>query len=300
VFPALTRIGVTRIDVASRTGTVRLPETASGRVFASYDDALRDSEAALVYVSTRNHDHAACVRAALETGHHVVVDKPAALSLADSERLAAEARGRGLLLAEANVYAWHPQFAVVRALMADRGPVTLVNALFCFPWIPRPNYRYEAACGGGILWDLGAYAVSCGRVLFGEKPRDIAAIAVVPEGEEVDTAFSVLMRYSNDRVLTGHFGMPFAYVNRIDLYGPRLIATLERAFTTPADAPVRVIDSSDGRPVNIEVPPADAFAHFLGAVRDAIRAGAHDRFIEPLLTDASVLDQLRLAASSRP
>ena len=134
--------------------------------------------------------------AALETGHHVVVDKPAALSLSDSEKLVAVARGRGRLLAEANVYAWHPQFDVVRALLADRGPVTRVSALFGFPWLPRPNYRYHAACGGGALWDLGPYAVSCGRLLFGEAPQAMTAVAVVPEGEEVESAFTVVMRYS--------------------------------------------------------------------------------------------------------
>ena len=76
-------------------------------------------------------------------------------------------------------------------------------------------------------------------------------------------------------------------------------ATLERAFTTPADASVRIIDWSNGRSEAIAVPPADAFARFLGAVTDAIDAGAHDRFIGPLLADARALGQLRLAADRR-
>jgi predicted dehydrogenase len=251
-----------------------------------------------VYVSTRNHEHLEWVRAALESGRHAIVDKPAALSVDDSERLVALARARRLMLAEANVWAWHPQLDVVRALINDRGPVTRLTATFAFPWIPRPNYRYEAASGGGALWDLGAYAVSCGRVLFDVAPDRIDAASVRPAAEEVDTSFSVLMRYSGGRSMAGHFGMPFPYVNRIELLGPTLTATIERAFTTPADAPVRIIDRSAGAPLAIDVPAADAFARFLGAVREAIEAGRHDRFADMLLADAHALEQLRRAASA--
>lgn len=295
ILPALARIGLTDIDVASRTGGAAGVSPA-GRLFTSYDDALRDSRASLVYVSTRNHDHVPWAMAALASGRHVVVDKPAGLSVADVERLAAEARRGGLLLAEANVWAWHPQFDVVRTLAAERGPVTRVSAVFAIPWLPRPNYRYDPACGGGMLWDLGPYAVSCGRVVFGEAPEAISAAAVAADGERVDTSFSVLMRYANGRMMAGHFGMPFAYSNRLDLFGPQLALSVERAFTTPADAPVRVVDWTAGAPAPIEVPAADAFARFLSAVLEAIRTTAHDRFLEILLADAQALDRLRRAA----
>lgn len=286
---------MTEVDVASRTADVPRA-TVSGRVFTSYDEALRESGAALVYVSTRNHEHVPWVMAALQSGRHVVVDKPAALSVADSEAMAEEAARRGLLVAEANVWAWHPQIEVVRRLAIDRGPLTRVSAMFVVPALGRPNYRYEAACGGGVLWDLGPYAVSCGREFFGEPAQAISATAVVPEGEEVDTSFSVLMRYPGDRVLTGHFGMPLAYWNRLDLGGPRFALTIERAFTTSADAPARIVEWTDGTPSVIDVPAADAFACFLSAVGDAIRSGACDRFVSPLVADARMLGRLRQAA----
>jgi predicted dehydrogenase len=300
VLPALRRIGATRVDIASRAGSIDPSAAAGGRTFTSYDEALRTSDADVVYVSTRNHEHVEWTRAALESGRHTIVDKPAALSVDESEDLVALARSRGRLLAEANVWAWHPQIEAVRALIDARGPVTRLSATFVFPWIARPNYRYEAACGGGALWDLGAYAVSCGRVLFGAAPDETAATIVKPAGEEVETAFSVLMRYPGDRTVIGHFGMPFPYINRIECLGPALSATIERAFTTPADAPVRIVDSSGGAPAAIEVPAADAFAHFLAGVRDAIATGGYDRFGDMLIADARALAQLCRAARPIP
>ena len=53
------------IDVASLTHDVVLPDGVTGSVFRSYDEALAQSSAPLVYVSTRNHDHLALVLRAL-------------------------------------------------------------------------------------------------------------------------------------------------------------------------------------------------------------------------------------------
>ena len=89
VLPALAEIGITDIDVASRSraAEVALPEGASGRVFDDYETALAESGADLVYVSTVNSTHAEWTEKALQRGYHVTVDKPAFTNLDDTWRL---------------------------------------------------------------------------------------------------------------------------------------------------------------------------------------------------------------------
>lgn len=297
VLPALARLGVAEVDIASRTRVPAWPDGVTGRPFRDYAAALDGSAASIVYVSTRNHEHHAWVRAALASGRHVIVDKPAALDRREVGALVDLAGSRGLLLAEATTYPWHPQFAALARLAAEAAPVTRLTATFSFPPLPADDIRRVAAWGGGALWDLGPYAVTPGRLLFGDAPISMTVAPVTEAGAEVETAFSVLVRYPGDRFLVGHFGSTTAYVNRLEALGPRLAVRLDRAFTTAPDQPCRIAGEHLQQPLALEVPAADAFAEFL---RDAMAAADDDqrrrRFAGWMLEDAAALEQLWAAA----
>lgn len=296
VLPALVHNGAARIDVASLTHDVVLPDGVAGSVFRSYDEALSQSGAPLVYVSTRNHDHLAWTLRALESGRHVVVDKPAALAVADVERMVAAAAAAGRLIAEATVWSWHPQIQQLSLLIGEAGPLATVVALFSFPAMPADNFRMQKAAGGGMLWDLGPYAVSASRVLFGEAPVEVVAHAHRAEGAAVDTAFHVMMRYANGASLMGRFGMHTAYVNRLAMVGADFEATLDRAFTSAPNQPAAIVGQRRQAPLSIAVPAADAFANFLAAVVSAAERGQGQSFAETMLADAASLQVLRRAA----
>jgi predicted dehydrogenase len=295
VVPALARSGCGAIDVASRSREIVRPDELPGRSYRSYEQALAESDAGLVYVSTRNHEHAAHVEAALASGRHVVVDKPASIDAADTRRLVDLAARGGRLFAEATVYPWHPQFAAAAALVVEHGPVERITATFCYPPLPAGNFRHRPEYGGGLLWDLGPYAVSAGRVIFdGAAPDAIAAASTM--GEAVDTGLSTLMIYDGGRAAIGHFSMRSQYVNRLELFGPRMAVAIERAFTTAADQPCLLSGEAGATRIAIEVPAADAFAEFLRDVFAAIDAGDHARFTDAMLADAAALERLRAAA----
>lgn len=296
ILPALARLGHTHVDIASRTRTPGWPEGVTGRGFRDYREALEGSEAGLVYVSTRNHEHAPWAAAALDAGRDVVIDKPAALSLADVRALVDRAGTRGRLIAEATTWPWHPQVEALCARIDEAGPVTRVVAHFSFPPLPADDVRHRAAWGGGALWDLGPYAVTAGRRIFGAAPDECLVRTATRPGDEVETAFSVLLGYPDDRVLVGHFGSTTAYVNRLEVYGPRLALRLERAFTTAPDHPCRLVGEQAGARVDVEVPAADAFERFLADVVAASGHGPHKGFADLMLGDAEVLDRIRHAA----
>ena len=294
VAPALARLGASGVDVASRTQEVARPAGLGGRTFGDYAEALRDSTARIVYVSTRNHEHAEHAAAALASGRHVVIDKPAALSAGETAALIDQAAAQRLLLAEATVWMWHPQIAAAARLVEAHGPVERITAAFTYPPLPAGNFRHVAAHGGGALWDLGPYAVTPGRVFLGdEAPSHIDAHAGAGDPE---TSFSVLMRYPSGGTLAGHFSVNAPYVNRLELQGPRLALTIERAFTTPPDLVMRVTGEAGGERVAIDTPPGDAFAAFLADVAANADGGDHERFARLLIKDAEAMARLRRAA----
>ena len=300
VLPALAACGVTAVDVASRSASPPFarPASMAGIDYRSYETAVRESAATLVWISTTNDLHARLAAMALDAGRHVVLDKPATVTLGEAESLARLAAARRKLLAEATVYAFHPQIDAVRRFFADAGtaPTQLVAA-FSFPPLPASNFRRQAALGGGAELDLGPYAMSAGRLFFDAAPEWVLA-----HGLAADTGFSLVASYPGGRTLSGHFGATTGYVNRLQVLGPRATATIDRAFTTAPDAPCRIAATLDNTPADFTVPGSDSFAAFWRAVCKAAESGETGPFCEALLADARSREQLAsaLAAATTP
>lgn len=298
VLPGLPGLGVTAVSVASRSGrrppaTTPLPVTLESDPLA----ALEKSSADVVYVSTENSRHAPLATAALASGRHVIVDKPAFPDAASAERAADLAAKKGLVLAEATVWADHPRVAALRTAFAQAASApTRLSAVFSFPPLPPGNFRYAPQLGGGALYDLGPYAVSPGRVFFGTEPETVVC-QVLARGPAVETAFCCLLRYPGGKSLTATFGFDTGYANRLDVLGPGLAASMDRAFTPPPGAPLALGLNSLAGARTETIPPADAFAAFFGRAFAAMATGKGEALREDLLADARVLEKMRAKAS---
>jgi predicted dehydrogenase len=293
VAPNLPALGVAGVEVVSRSG--RRPALAPGLAVAWRDDpdaALAHSPAEAVYVTTENGRHAALVLAALESGRHVVVDKPAFLTLAEAEAAVTLAAKKNLTLAEATVWADHPRIKALLAAFAAAGSAPArASAVFSFPPLAPGNFRHIAALGGGALADLGAYAASPGRVLFGCQP-DAVVCQILSRGPEVDTAFVCQMTYPGGRSFTGTFGFDTGYANRLDVLGPNLAASLDRVFTPPPGAALELAcNTPTGCTVEI-IPPADAFARFFARALASMAHGHDPALAAALIADARVRARL--------
>jgi len=301
VLPALNGLqDLARIDVATRTKSsewARLQGMA-GDLYDDYERALAASPADVVYVSLVNAEHGRWAEAAIALGKHVVVDKPAFLGLRQAERAVELAHQHGACLAEATVFAYHPQVAMARRMFHDAGCQPLrIAATFSFPPLDSRNFRYRRSLGGGALWDLGPYAVSVGRVFFGSQPQALHAQVTSRGGaEDVETGFSMLACYPGEKSVVGHFGFDTAYRNRVDILGATVGVEVDRIFTIAPDAPNTIRVTRQAETAAVEVPPADPFALFVQCVFERIAAGTWEPLMEDLLADARALEQLRAAA----
>jgi predicted dehydrogenase len=299
ILPALRRVGITAIDVASRSAGAVLPEHLPARLFEDYDQALRRTDAAIVYVSTVNSLHGHWARKALEAGFHVVVDKPACLGLQETCALVEVASRKGACLAEAITYLHHPQIEAARRQFENVGTApTHILAAFSFPPLATANFRYRADLGGGALCDLGPYAATVGRIFFHDPPVNIVAHTTERRGP-VETSFSMLTLYSEGRTCAGSFGFTTGYVNRLDLFGPGMTIGIDRAFSPPADRALEIAVRHHDQLTNVHIPASDSFAVFLDEVLTAIASGKASLFASRMLEDAQALDRLRASAAGR-
>lgn len=303
VMPAAAKIGqIETISIASKSRPQPKDWPKRGRFFDDYEAALRGGDCDLVYLSLPNAMHDYWVMAALAAGKHVVVDKPAMMTWAASERAVEVARRAGRLVAEATVFGYHPQFARLAEFIAETGPITQAAAQFVIPPLPIGNFRNHAELGGGCLLDMGPYAAATMRILGGDDVSGITALAGGRHPETgVDMGFSVLARLGNGGAFSGHFSFEGEYQNRLLVVGRSGSVLIERVFTPPADHPVewrrRVRNAEDV----VTFEPADTFANFLEAVTSAIAGGDHERFHRDLLSDARCRDMIATAlASNKP
>lgn len=132
--------------------------------------------------------------AALESGKHVLCEKPFAMNALQAERMVTAADASKRLLVEAFHYRYHPYFQRVLELLVGGviGDVLHITAQFDvrIPYSPS-EFRHAPSLGGGALMDLGCYPVHWVRAIMGSEPRVVQA-----QCERSDAGVDVVTRAS--------------------------------------------------------------------------------------------------------
>jgi xylose dehydrogenase (NAD/NADP) len=184
------------------------------RAFHSYEALLDEPEIDAVYIPLPNHLHAEWTVKALQAGKHVLCEKPLALSLSEIDAIESASRKSGKLVMEAFMYRFAPRWT--RAINLVRGgaigELRLSRVTLGFKqFYDSYNIRFDPAAGGGVLWDMGCYAVNMSRLLFGAEPARVFATKWTRPGEKVDTTTSGVLDFGGGR--TSIFSISFDFIN---------------------------------------------------------------------------------------
>ena len=192
----------------------------------------------VVYIVTANATHAELTVKAFEAGKHVFCEKPMANSPAECQRMidAAKAAGRKLMIAYRAH--WEPHNLRAKAMLdsGELGQVWFASSDHhrpLDPSLPRDQWRMKRdVAGGGSLVDIGIYSLNGLQWFLGESPNAVAATMQAPPGDprfaEVENVFSAELAFPSGRRATISSGYT-ASKKRIDLWGERLVATLDPA-----------------------------------------------------------------------
>ncbi len=197
---------------------------------AGPEAVLGSDDVDVVLVLTSMNEHGPLTKAALETGKHVLVEKPLATSLDQAAELAELARtATGLLVCAPHILL-SPTFRAIHGAVRDGQIGRLLTARARYGWAgPWWNeWFYEP--GGGSLFDLGVYNVTSLCALFGPARRVTAMVGVaIPEREvngrriqvAADDNAHVLLDFGDARfaVVTTGFTMQRYRSPAIEVYG---------------------------------------------------------------------------------
>ena len=150
------------------------------KAFGSYAELLARDDIDLVYVALPPSAHLEWCAAALESGKHVLVEKPFASNSQDAAQMVAAARAAKKHLFEGFHYRYHPLFhRTLAALRTDEiGRIRHIEAVFNANLPDTPGeLRYIEALGGGALMDLGCYCMHWIRTVADDEPTVVSASA---------------------------------------------------------------------------------------------------------------------------
>jgi predicted dehydrogenase len=192
--------------IVERSGTRAREKYPEVRVVRTIDELLADKEIQLCVVATPNDSHFELARACLLAGRDVVVDKPFAPTLRESEELVRLTAERGRLITVYVERRWDGDFGTVKKIVQSSRLGTVVEYECRFDRFrlePKANAWRERADqpGAGVLFDLGPHVIDQALVLFGE-PRTITASAFCErETSQVDDSFDVCLEYPHLRAM---------------------------------------------------------------------------------------------------
>jgi scyllo-inositol 2-dehydrogenase (NADP+) len=189
------------------------------------EGVLKESAVELVVVTVPTHAHFSVVKAALEAGKHVVVDKPFTATVEEGEELLQLAERKGLILSVFQNRRWDGDFLTIKKLLAEGvlGEVLLMESRFdrFRPAVQPSRWRDQPLPGSGILFDLGSHLVDQAFSLFGPPDRVEGSAALQREGATAPDYFHLTLHYGVRRVMLRASSVIADVPARFELHGTK-------------------------------------------------------------------------------
>lgn len=160
-------------DVQRERAEHLVAQAKSGRAVADYEEAVRDANVGAVIVSTLNSTLAPISLAAIKAGKHVLVEKPGAISVAQTDELIAAAKAHNVRVRVGFNHRYHPAFQRAREIFSagELGPLMFIRARYGHGGRIGYDREWRAdfkLSGGGELIDQGVHLIDLSRWFLGD------------------------------------------------------------------------------------------------------------------------------------
>jgi len=188
-----------RLHSIVSTGNLAGEKYPSARILKEPEALLADPDVDLVIVATPNTLHFPLAKAALESGKHVVVEKPLTVTSGEAATLIEISKKTGKKLFPFHNRRWDGDFLTVSHLINNGmlGRVVEFESRFdrFTPEISRAAWRYFEEAGGGTLFDLGIHLIDQAVSLFGKPESVFCRLFNQRPGSVTDDSFDLKLLY---------------------------------------------------------------------------------------------------------
>ena len=160
--------------------------------FGSYQELFNCPEVDVVYIATPHTSHAELSIAAMNSGKHVLCEKPLATNSSDVEQMISVAEANNVFLMEALWSRFNPSVLAVldHVRNGDIGEVKYINADFAFYSLDRSEEGrlLNPALAGGSILDIGIYPIFLAYLILGVPEQILATSNFYKTGVEIQTS----------------------------------------------------------------------------------------------------------------
>ncbi len=217
--------------------------------YGSYEDLLADSEIDAVYIPLPNHLHLEYIKKAADAGKSIICEKPITLDSEQAKEAFEYAEKRGVVLMEAFMYKFHPQWIHAKELLLSNeiGNVRSIHCMFAYDNEDPHNIRNVREFGGGALLDIGVYAVSTARYIMDLEPKRVISFIERDPKFGIDILTSAIVDFGGPRSVFTVSTQSYP-VQRIEIYASEGKMSIEVPFNMYPDVPGRVtVETSIGK-----------------------------------------------------
>lgn len=170
------------------------------KYYGNYQDLAKDNEIEIIYVAVLNPYHYEICELMLNHGKHVLCEKPFCMNSLQVEKLLNLAKIKNLFIMEGLWSRFFPAYEHLRKMIQNGNLGEIKEIYIKHGFKGDQNDRIiKKDMGGGILLDIGVYAIQFVELCFPEKPESIKASGKINK-EGVDLYFEAKLTYSGGRI----------------------------------------------------------------------------------------------------
>ncbi|MCW4027250.1 MAG: Gfo/Idh/MocA family oxidoreductase [Candidatus Bathyarchaeota archaeon] len=204
--------------------------------YTDYREMLEKADMEAVIVSTPHHLHHRMVLESVESGKHVLVDKPMAVSLREADEMIEEARTKGVKLGVNFQSRFDPTFRKVKEAVEEQRFGRLILGEAAVKWFRTQEY-YDTSPwrgswgteGGGALINQAIHTIDLLVWIMGSPRYLWGQIDTVGHKIEVEDLAVAAMRFENGALgmIQGSTAIYPGLPTRLEVHGTRGTAIVE-------------------------------------------------------------------------
>lgn len=184
------------------------PETET---YSTHEELLAQADIDAVVISVPNRFHKEVAIAAARAGKDIVLEKPAAMTVAEFDEIMTEVEAAGVRLTVHQQRRFDKDFQTAKTVY-ESGAIgevyTIQSSLYGYNGNMHDWHVY-AAEGGGMLYDWGVHLIDQALFMVDERLSTVYAELRNVINKEVDDYFKILLRFESGLVVELELGTYF-------------------------------------------------------------------------------------------
>ena len=205
MLPTFTRHPAVRLVAAADTRTEarkRFAEEFSAKAYDTIAALCADAAVDVAYIATPHQFHREHATQAAQTGKHLLIEKPMALTIEDCTAIVEAARRAGVHVVVGHSHSFDAPVQHLRKLIESGafGQVRMINALNYTDYLYRPRRPEEldTSKGGGAIFNQAAHQVDMVRLVAGAPVTGVRAVTGSWDAARpTEGAYATLLTFAN-------------------------------------------------------------------------------------------------------